>query len=133
MVLIVDGDLGFLFWLGQLLAQAGYQTLPALSCAEALFHIKALGVGIDDVIVEQGLRGASEMLQELARTNGSLRIILIGNRAMHLPTRVRADMTIQRPLSWELPSSKKWMMKLETVLAGFHSIRQADAVTFPRS
>ncbi len=39
MVLIVDGDLGFLLWLGQLLAKAGYPVLPAGSCAEAFSHI----------------------------------------------------------------------------------------------
>ena len=63
MILIVDRDLGFLFWLGQLLAEAGYRVLPALTCAEAFSHIKTFGVTIDDVIVEQGLRGASEMVQ----------------------------------------------------------------------
>jgi hypothetical protein len=118
MVLIVDRDLGFLFWLGQLLADAGYETLPAVSCAEALFHIKTFGVGIDDVIVEEDLPGASEMLQELARVNGSLRIIFIGNPAIHIPATIPADMTIQRPRSGEPLSPEKWLMRLETVLSG---------------
>ncbi|HKE24889.1 MAG TPA: hypothetical protein VKB88_21150 [Bryobacteraceae bacterium] len=34
-VLIIDGDLGFVFWLGKLLADAGYQALPAKGFSEA--------------------------------------------------------------------------------------------------
>jgi hypothetical protein len=34
-VLIIDNDLGFMFWLGQILSEAGYAVLPAKSAPEA--------------------------------------------------------------------------------------------------
>jgi hypothetical protein len=132
MILIVDRDLGFLLWLGQSLAEAGYRVLPALSCAEAFSRGKTFGVTIDDVIVEQGLPGASEMLQKLARVNNSLRVIFIGNPAIHIPATIPADMTIQRPRSGEPLSPEKWLMTLETVLSS-SPCKTLGCVTVPRS
>ena len=34
-ILIVEGDIGFLMWLGDLLSQAGHRPLPALTGADA--------------------------------------------------------------------------------------------------
>ena len=34
-VLIVDKDLGFLWWLGEIFSEAGYDVAPALDCKQA--------------------------------------------------------------------------------------------------
>ena len=115
MILIVDPDLGFLFWLGQVLAEAGYAVLPAVSCGQALYHTDKFGAKIDDVILEPSLPGVSQMLRELGRLNSFLKIILIGSPGM--PSAMLADLTMQRPRSKEALSPEEWLTRLEAVLS----------------
>jgi hypothetical protein len=42
-VLIVDDDLGFVCWLGELFTEPGCRPLPGLSCGEATAVTKQLG------------------------------------------------------------------------------------------
>ena len=35
-ILIVDEDVGFVWWLGELFSEFGYRSIPALSCRQAL-------------------------------------------------------------------------------------------------
>ena len=76
-VLIVDDELGFLWWLGETFVKAGYQVVPALSCREALSLLKTLDLGADLVLVDPKLSGASRMLRLLKQANPQLMIIFI--------------------------------------------------------
>ena len=65
-ILITDRDLGFVFWLGQLLDDAGYQALPARSSVDAIalqnqFHLK-----IDLLILNPSLVGYASSLKRYA-------------------------------------------------------------------
>jgi DNA-binding response OmpR family regulator len=46
MILILDDDLGFVMWLGKVLAMAGYQALPATDGNEALALVRELKIEI---------------------------------------------------------------------------------------
>ena len=127
MILIVDPDLGFLFWLGQVLAEAGYAVLPAVSCGQALDHSKKFRAMIDDVIVEPGLSGVSEMLRELGRLNSFLKIIFIGSPG--IPGTMLADMMIQRPRSEDSLSPEEWLTRLQTVLSSSRRNRASSKAT----
>jgi len=59
-VLIVDDDLGFLFWLGEVLTRAGYRAIPAHSVEEATNLTRRLRVTADVVIVNPAVSGAAE-------------------------------------------------------------------------
>ena len=76
-VLIVDRELGFVFWLGQALDRAGYQALPAKSCEDAAELLNQLNVEIDLLIVGHSLPGASAFADELRRSQGYLRVIAV--------------------------------------------------------
>ena len=77
-VLIVDSDLGFVFWLGQALDAAGYDTLPAKGITEANSLLSELNVKIDVLILRRSLRGAEEFASDLRYSqNGQLRTIAL--------------------------------------------------------
>jgi DNA-binding response OmpR family regulator len=64
-VLIVDSDLGFVFWLGQALDAAGYDTLPARGVAEAISLLAEVRVRIDVILVRCTLAGAEKLVADL--------------------------------------------------------------------
>jgi hypothetical protein len=74
-VLIVDRELGFVFWLGQALDRAGYQALPAKSCEDAAELLKQLNVEIHLLIVGHSLEGAGAFADSLRRSQGHLKVI----------------------------------------------------------
>ena len=44
-VLIVDEDVGFVFWLGEILTKLGCRAVPALDCTQAVAITGALDLG----------------------------------------------------------------------------------------
>lgn len=74
-VLIVDENLGFVWWLGEILSKAGCAVVPALSCSEALSLSKQLSLKIDLIFVNTALSGSSAMVESLNRSHQAVRII----------------------------------------------------------
>jgi len=74
-ILIIDSDLGFVFWLGQLLDQAGYQALPAKSVADASELLSHWGGSLDAVIISPNVSGSIEFAAHLRALNPNLRVI----------------------------------------------------------
>lgn len=66
-ILIVDNDLGFVLWLGQILTDVGCQAVPALRCQDTAPLVEELNLGLDMVIANPGLPGASAMIRALVR------------------------------------------------------------------
>ncbi len=64
--LIVDHDLGFLFWLGDVLSAAGYFAYPAESAAGAESLLSKLPGGIDLAIVNPALAKAGSLVRTLS-------------------------------------------------------------------
>ena len=75
--LIVDDDLGFVFWFGEMFIRSGYEVVPALSCREARSLLKKLDVRVDLALVDPMLPGAVRMLRWLKQANLQIRIIFI--------------------------------------------------------
>lgn len=91
-VLIVDRELGFVFWLGQALDRAGYQALPAKSCEDAAELIQQLNVEIHLLIVGHSLPGADAFADALRQSQGHLKVIaVIGDGEEASPTFPGAD------------------------------------------
>lgn len=66
-VLIIDQDLGFVFWLGGLFTELGCHAVPTLDCTEAVSITSALNLTIDLIVVNPRLRGVSKMMKQLSR------------------------------------------------------------------
>src|ERR1035438_1181831 len=65
-VLIVDEDLGFVWWLGQLFSQAGCQVVPTLSSEQSVSLLRDLNLKVDVIVVNPELAGVAEMIRGLS-------------------------------------------------------------------
>lgn len=74
-VLIVDDDLGFVFWLGQALDRVGYNALPAKGVAEAKSLIESFRVRVDLLMIGAALPGAAEFAADLVKEDGGVKIV----------------------------------------------------------
>ena len=65
--LIVDDDLGLMFWLVELFAKTGWNIVPALNCRQAVALAVMWDSHIDLIVVNPALNGIAEMIQTLSR------------------------------------------------------------------
>ena len=87
-VLILDDDLGFVFWLGHLLDTAGYSALPAKSVPDAAMLIMQLDLRVDVLLVNLALAGAADFIGALHRSQQDLKVIGVLNdpaETAHIP------------------------------------------------
>lgn len=115
-VLIVDRELGFVFWLGQALDRAGYQALPAKSCEDAGELLKQLNVQIHLLIVGQSLPGAAAFADALRRSQGHLKVIsVIGDGEKTGAAFSGADATQHMLSSVDEASETEWLETIEGI------------------
>ncbi|HTR34450.1 MAG TPA: hypothetical protein VMH80_01015 [Bryobacteraceae bacterium] len=115
-VLIVDDDLAFLWWLGEVFAEAGFRAAPSLECRQALALLDQLGLELDLLVLNPRLAGATRMREILAREHPSLRVILIQSRGDRPHLSIQGDAILERPSGWEPVSRVHWQRKLRGVL-----------------
>jgi hypothetical protein len=72
-VLILDDDLGFVWWLGEIFTELGY----APSCPQALSTIEALDLSVDLAILNPELPGISPMIRAIEHAHPA-KIVMIG-------------------------------------------------------
>lgn len=114
--LIVDDDLGFVYWIGERFHEAGYQPVPALNVRQAASLIKELDLKIAVVVVNPGLRGAPTFIKTLSQTRSVVKIILIRDPHVSTTVEVRAHTIVERPSGWEPASRHEWLRKLRRIL-----------------
>jgi len=114
--LIVDDDLGFVLWVRQLLGEASWEGVPALSCQQALGYAKQLNLEVDLVVVNPNLPGVSAMLQALSGANSKLRIIVIRLPGIDVPEK-GARATLEKARAWQTISHEEWLRKLQQALS----------------
>jgi hypothetical protein len=118
-VLVVDNDLGFLYWLGCTLCAAGYMALPAKNSQNAKELLGRLNVGVQLLIVNSSMPGARAFADMLRRSQGRLRIVaLIGGGEQ--PTRAfpGADASQHKRSCLGEFSEIEWLETVERVFAG---------------
>jgi two-component SAPR family response regulator len=98
-VLIVDEDLGFVWWLCQIFSQAGCQVVPALNSAQTDSLARNLNLKVDVIVVNPELEGVSELIGSLS-TARHPKIIAIRNHNTRARLAFEADATLERPSGW---------------------------------
>jgi hypothetical protein len=77
-VLIIDSDLGFVFWLGQALYAVGFESLPANNVTEAAGLLDLTRLCIHVLVARHGTPGVEEFAAELHKAQrGHLRRIAV--------------------------------------------------------
>jgi DNA-binding NtrC family response regulator len=113
--LIVDDDLGFVWWLGELLHEAGYGAIPATRAVDAIPLVKSLKIKIDLAFVNPSLPGAERMIEHLA-AEGPIKVVVISEGSELSAGRIRAHAILERPSGWEVFSRQEWLRKLRRIL-----------------
>jgi PilZ domain len=122
-VMIVDNDLGFVSWLGEIFREAGCQVVPGLSCQRTLSIIKTLNLQVDVTVVKQDLEGVSQMIQALRSAHKSLKIVDIRSRETDDDGAIYAAAALERPAGWQPVSRQEWIENVWRVLCEVHAIR----------
>ena len=98
-VLVVDNDLGFLFWLGKTLENAGYNVVPAVSIPKAHSLLSALTLVPDLLIISPTFSGGGDFIGILRRDWPGMRVVAAVDEdipdASRLP--VEVDRWIRKP------------------------------------
>jgi hypothetical protein len=116
-ILVVDNDVGFLWWLGEIFTEAGQYAVPALNCSQALSAVKKYHLQVDLLVLNPALTGVSRLVTALDVAGRDLKIVLIreGLLGLEYPG-FRYDATLTRPSGWEPVSRLEWLQKLRTLL-----------------
>jgi DNA-binding NtrC family response regulator len=116
-VLIVDKDLGFLFWLGELLAGAKYQPWPACTAADAISLMGSKRtVPLDLLIVDASLRGASRLIDHFRRNRTKLKVIAVDGHSKLLRG---VDAWSEKPDPANARERQKWLRAVDRMLSGY--------------
>jgi len=90
-ILLVDTDLGFLFWLGRALDQAGYEAFPARTIPDAMTLLVELHLTVGLLILNCSLPGAEDFVARMRHSRKNLKVIsLVGQEPLLLTPGVDA-------------------------------------------
>ena len=131
-VIIVDRDLGFAFWLGRALEQAGYDALPAAGVAAAKSLLAELKIVVDLVVINAGVLDAASFVDDLRAAQPRCKFILVVDNSDNPPADLPfadlpfadlpfADLVEHKPLQKDGSLLADWV---ETVRIFFRQRRQ---------
>ena len=121
--LIVDDDVAFILWLGEMFTESGYQAFPALRFREALALAKSLTTPLHVLVVNPKMRGAARGIEALKSTQPDLKVVLIRDPTDESPIAPIGHATLERPSAGEPISKEQWMTKIRKVLMRFSAAR----------
>ena len=78
-VLIVDPDLGFVWWLGEILGNAGCAVVPALNCEHAISLMKELSLSLDVIFVDPTLTAVPSIIETLRAGQDRIKVVDVGS------------------------------------------------------
>lgn len=107
-VLIVDEDLGFVWWLGQIFSQTGCRVVPTLGSDQTVSLARELNLKVDLLVVNPELPGVSELIQALSSKRRP-KIVAIRNHDSNVRVALPAHATLERPSGWGPVSEKEWL------------------------
>jgi len=119
MVLVVDSDVGFVFWLGQGLDQNRYAVLPAANVPNARTLLDELRITADLVVVNPALPDAANFVEALRGRNPCLKVVLVTDAAAE-PAQVPSfDLQCQKPTVIDDSAQQDLIAKIRKVLPPF--------------
>jgi len=115
-VLIIDADFGFVFWLGQVLGDAGWQAVPAKGFSEATALISQLRMEIDLLVVNPILTGAADFVHALRCSQPNLKVLVVLEKEQQVGPIQNADAIVRKPLQVDRVAGALWTRIIEQIL-----------------
>jgi DNA-binding response OmpR family regulator len=114
-VLIVDEDLGFVFWLGHLLNNAGYQVWPARNGEDAAALMEELGAELDLLIIDPNLRGSAAFM-EAQRSSRAFHTIALERPEEWARPAAGVDIALAKPQHPDELSGLEWIAAIQNLI-----------------
>ena len=115
-VLIIDNDLGLMFWLGKILNEAGYAALPAKWASEAVDLMSENKIEADLLIINPSVPGVVKLVAELRRSRSGIKVIAstkVEGQTCSLPG---IDHSLLKPLSADEALRSTWLQTIRELL-----------------
>lgn len=121
-VLIADHDLGFVFWLGKTLGEAGYQCLPAKSVSDAAQLAARFEINV--LVVNPALAGVEDFVRSLRLSQGQLEVIALnGVEPLEIEDLYASE---QKPSTIDELATIRWLTLVQLALAQSAGSRTAE-------
>jgi hypothetical protein len=117
-VLLIDDDLGALFWLGQALDRAGYEAFPAKSVPDALALLGEFRIIVTGVILNCSLPGAANLIATLRQLYQHLKVISLASDE-YAPAMPGVNAICCKPAEISEQSRADWMQTVRAVLSTY--------------
>ncbi len=114
-VLIVDEDLGFVFWLGRILDNAGYEALPAKTVQDAASLLSQYPVSLDLLVINPACPGALEFITAQS-SRGTFKILGIFDGDAHDEVAV-VDAWFKKPDKADELARLEWRKVIQILLS----------------
>jgi len=125
-VLIADNYLGFVFWLGRLLGEAGYQVLPVKRIASVAHWAAQFEINV--LVINPVLKGAADFIRSLRALQGRSRaIIQIGEQAQELDG---VYVWMQKPEEVDDLAALRWLKLIESAMASLENPKPRHSGSF---
>lgn len=113
--LLVADDLGFVFWLSQVLQSVGYTAFPAKSTSAAATLIRQLHLKVDLLIIDASVTGASALIEGLRDSRpGVTAIATFGHT---LPEHLKGiDGAFRKPETIDRSVEKELILNVEKIV-----------------
>jgi DNA-binding NtrC family response regulator len=112
-VLIIDSDLGFVFWLARILEESGYDVLPAKSFSDGISLARRFERELAVLIVNPSFPGSSAFIDYLHRVQDPKLIALTESLGSPVPYWVSAMRT--KPLKFDESAGQEWLRLVKSV------------------
>ena len=115
-VLLVDSDLGLLFWLGRKLDEAGYAAFPARNAADGLSLVAQLNLPVSLAILDAALEGGAHLVEQLRVDPRRPKVILLVE-IEDAQSEIPHDAQCLRPDGLQAGLEAEWLRLIEKLLA----------------
>jgi len=127
-VLLVDSDLAFIWWLGELFSAAGCQPVPALDCEQALDISKRMKLDVAILLVNPAMDGVARMIELLNCRQANMRVAYVIETGAEAPAG-QAWTVLERPTGWSPVSHWDWTRKIRRLLKQLEAAPAAAVAT----
>lgn len=119
-ILLIDSDLGFVFWLGHILSGAGFEALPAKSVADAIALLSLLASQVDLLIFNPCVDAAASFAADLKRSDQRIKTMAVLPEDM--PSGLSdIDAYKRKTYKFDVSAQEEWLAFIRRVLSSVNT------------